>query len=97
MTDAQKKLKPHRQKIDQADRAILRALGSRFQAVLKIGKIKKQLGLPARQKARWQELMRERLRLAKTLGLNPKFVEALYRLIHRESLSMQSRKKKRKS
>ena len=98
-------LKKLRRKIDRADRRLLGALGARFRTVREIGRIKIAQGLPLLQKARWSEVMAERLKIARRLGLREELVEGIYLLIHREALEAQQalaakqgkKKKKRKS
>jgi chorismate mutase len=78
-----------RRKIDQADRILFKALGSRARAVEKIGAIKRDHALPVFQKKRWKEVLRERVKIAKKLGLGEKFSKNLLELIHKESCRVQ--------
>jgi chorismate mutase len=82
-------LKRLRAQVDRADRALMKALGARLQAVEKIGQIKREQGMPVLQKARWVEVMAARLKLARHHGVDGEFVSALYELIHREALRIQ--------
>ena len=86
-----------RARIDQADRDLFRALGSRFETVVKIGELKRAHGLTALQSARWKAVLRQRLAMARKNGLGERFVRHLLALIHAEALRVQkSRRKIRK-
>jgi chorismate mutase len=89
MTHAEKKLKKLRKKIDRADRMLMKALGARLATVERIGRIKIAEGMPLLQKARWSEVMAERLKIAGRVGLEADFTHALYGLIHKEALRIQ--------
>lgn len=82
-------LKKQRGRIDQLDRAFMRALGARFAAVKKIGAIKIAQGLPLLQKTRWAEVMSLRLKTAKKVGMDSEFTQTLFKLIHKEALRIQ--------
>ncbi|NEM99345.1 bifunctional 3-deoxy-7-phosphoheptulonate synthase/chorismate mutase type II [Pontibacter burrus] len=79
-----------RLQIDEADQQILRALARRMQLVEQIGHYKKQNNVQVLQISRWKEIFRSRPDWAKELGMNPAFVAELYRLIHVESIRMQT-------
>jgi chorismate mutase len=96
MTQAEKKLSQLRKQIDRADRQLMKALGVRLATVKKIGHIKIAQGLPLLQKARWNEVMAERLKIAKRVGLAQEFTHALYELIHQEALRIQNKLPKTK-
>jgi chorismate mutase len=87
-------LKALRAKIDQADRALLKALGGRMKTVLKIAQFKKERGIPTVQKGRWKQLMKDRMQLAERLDLNDRFTRDLFNLIHREALRLQRKRRK---
>lgn len=79
-----------RLQIDEADQQILRALARRMELVEQIGHYKKQNNVQVLQISRWKEIFRSRPAWAKELGMNPEFVAELYRLIHVESIRMQT-------
>ena len=79
-----------RLQIDEADQQILRALARRMELVELIGHYKKQNNVQVLQISRWKEIFRSRPAWAKELGMNPEFVAELYRLIHVESIRMQT-------
>jgi chorismate mutase len=89
--DLQTNLKRLRKKIDRADRALFQALSLRTKAVTEIGHLKRRHGLPVLQKARWKEVMRERVKIAKGLGISEAFVKRVLTLIHKESIRIQTR------
>ena len=62
-----------RKKIDAADRALLSALGARFKAVEKVGVLKHAHGLPLYQKARWEEVVEDRVKTARKVSVDEKF------------------------
>jgi chorismate mutase len=88
----QKALKKVRDTIDSADQAILKALGARFKAVEKVGKIKRKYDMPLYQKARWQEVVEDRLNLAQKQKVAEPFTRALLKLIHKEAIRIQKGK-----
>jgi chorismate mutase len=88
-----RELKRLRGKIDQADKALLKAFSARFDAVTKVGKLKKKLNLPVVQKARWKELLSDRVKRAKRLGVSEIFVKKVFGEIHLEAIRIQKRRK----
>src|SRR4051812_35306623 len=80
-----------RKQIDAIDLRLLALLRRRFDVAQDLGRLKGQLHLPARQPARFRQVMESRLQWAKAVALRPEFVRALLHLIHRESLEVQSK------
>lgn len=78
-----------REKIDQADEEILKALAKRMALIPGIAKYKKQNSLLLRQPEREQELLARKKQLAKQLGLSQEFVERIFRAIIEESLRVE--------
>jgi chorismate mutase len=91
--NTEQELKRLRKKIDEADTALIRAFAARFDAVEKIGKLKKELKLQVIQKARWKELLADRLKRAKALGISGAFVREVFKAIHLEAIRIQKRRK----
>ncbi len=87
-----KKLKLLRDQIDSADQAILNALGKRFKAVNQVGVIKRRAKMPLYQKARWDEVVVDRLKKAKKYKVGEGFTRSLLKLIHKEAISIQKKK-----
>jgi chorismate mutase len=93
MAKSDTELKKLRQVIDRADRALIQALGQRLQAVEKIGRIKRRLKLPLYQRARWNEVVEDRVKRGRAKRLDEAFMRKLLALIHRESIRIQKNKK----
>lgn len=89
-----KQLKALRLKIDQTDYVLFKALSKRFKYVQKVGKIKKKFDLPILQKDRWEEIVKDRLKLGKKISISEDFTRNLLKLIHHESIQLQQRKTK---
>ena len=89
----QKALALCRRTIDEADQALFKALGQRFKAVEQVGRIKRKNKMPLYQKARWQEVVENRVKLAKKQKVDTDFTKALLKLIHREAIRIQKGKK----
>lgn len=79
-----------RLKIDAADHDLLGALAQRMALVEQIGAYKKQNNVQVLQLERWREIFRTRADWAAEAGINPAFVEELYKLIHVESIRKQT-------
>jgi chorismate mutase len=97
MDKSQKKLERLRKEIDGLDKNLLQTLRKRFKIVEKISKIKKKLKLPAHQKARWEEMLKERVARGISLKLDKGFTQSLFKLIHKESKRIQGTNRKRKN
>ena len=87
------KLKRLRKKIDSADQKLLKALSQRFAAVERVGKLKKERKMPIVQKARWKELLVDRVKRAKKLGVSESFIRSVFKLIHLEAIRLQRGRK----
>lgn len=79
-----------RAKIDRLDREIISILKERVNVVTDLGKIKQSQGIPSFQPKRFDDLISERIILAKEAKMNTGFIEDLFRKIHFESLRMQN-------
>lgn len=79
-----------RLKIDAADHDLIGALARRMALVEQIGEYKKQNNVQVLQLERWKEIFRTRADWAGEVGINPAFVEELYKLIHVESIRKQT-------
>lgn len=79
-----KNMKHIRNKIDKIDKKILDLLSLRFKTTKEIGKIKKEAGLPMRDKKRESEKIKSLRKLAKQNNLNPDFIEKLFKTIFNE-------------
>jgi chorismate mutase len=79
-----------RLKIDAADHDLIGALARRMALVEQIGEYKKQNNVQVLQLERWKEIFTTRADWATEAGINPAFVEELYKLIHVESIRKQT-------
>lgn len=75
-----------RKKLDSIDTKLLNMLAQRMTIVEEIGKIKKEKGLKALDKKRWEDVLHTRKEIGKRLGLSEKFIENMWNLIHKQSL-----------
>ncbi len=79
-----------RAQIDRLDRELIECLSMRQKIVEKIGQQKKLKNITALQKSRMMELMKERIDLAKKLGLSEEYIEDIFQSIHAESVRLQT-------
>lgn len=79
-----------REEIDQLDEEILLKLSARMKLCEKIGQYKKENNVTILQIRRWEEIIRTRLALGKAMGLETEFIHDLLRLIHQESIHVQT-------
>ncbi len=85
------KLEQLRKQIDIVDNEIIDALASRFKIVNQMGEYKRQNNVTVFQAQRWIQIFQDRPQLAEKMGISKAFVEQLYKLIHDESLGIQTR------
>jgi len=80
-----------REQIDQLDDEIMQKLAARMKISEKIGQYKKENNVTILQVSRWEEIIQTRVSLAKAMGLEPEFTSELLKLIHHESIQIQTR------
>jgi chorismate mutase/prephenate dehydrogenase len=80
-----KEIEALRDKIDGIDEELVSLLAKRQREVARIVSLKRKHGIPVYHPAREEDLISNRLRQAREVGLDPGFVEDLYRLILRQS------------
>lgn len=80
-----------REQIDQLDDEIMSKMAARMKISEKIGQYKKENGVTILQVARWEEIIQTRITLGKAMGLNPEFTNDLLKLIHQESIQIQTK------
>ena len=85
-----------RETIDETDRQIVALLSERQNQVNRIVELKKKHHLPVYHPAREEDLISERRSQARNAGLDPDFVEELFRTVLRRSRMEQSGKMSRK-
>jgi chorismate mutase len=84
------KLELLRGRIDAIDHEIMEVLAQRMGIVKQIGQYKKENKVTALQINRWAQIMEDRSRLAEKLDLDDAFVQAIFQLIHEDSVRQQS-------
>jgi chorismate mutase len=81
----------HRDQVDAEDHRILAALARRMTSAQEIGRLKKRAKMEAFQPGRWEQVLRDRLQVAKRLGLDEEFARRLFHVLHEESIRLQSK------
>ena len=76
--------------MDEVDDRLWDVYLERLAVSREIGELKQQLGMPALQPGRWNEVMERRLEWAKANGLDTDNIRTILDAIHRESLSQQA-------
>ena len=79
-----------RDRIDHLDHDLLDLLAKRMRVVEEIGEYKRANNVATLQVSRWSALLEDRLARAVELGLAPGYAQAIYEIIHRESVRRQS-------
>ncbi|MCW5909995.1 MAG: bifunctional 3-deoxy-7-phosphoheptulonate synthase/chorismate mutase type II [Cyclobacteriaceae bacterium] len=80
-----------REQIDQLDDEIMQKLSQRMKISEKIGHYKKENNVTILQVSRWEEIVQTRIALCKAMGLNEEFTNDLLKLIHHESIQVQTK------
>ena len=84
-------LKYLREKIDTIDEGIVSVLKNRKQFVEEIAKIKLKHNVTIFQLERWFQILNSRQQQATEIGLDPKMISDIYKLIHKYSILTQSK------
>lgn len=79
-----------REQIDHMDQIMIETLAARMRLVEKIGDYKKENNVTVFQLERWNEIMKTRPEWGKNAHLAGEFIRELYRLIHDESIRIQT-------
>ena len=61
-----------------------------MQLVRNVGKFKKKHNMKPLAESRWEQVLRSKIKAAKSLHLNQKTIVEFYNLIHKESLKIES-------
>ncbi|MFP4193509.1 MAG: bifunctional chorismate mutase/prephenate dehydrogenase [Desulfosalsimonas sp.] len=93
----EKEIEALRKKIDEADEKIVSLLARRMEIVSRIVDIKKKHHLPVYHPAREEDLISVRRRQGRQAGLEPNFVEEIYRTVLRRSRVEQTGQMREKS
>ncbi len=80
-----------REQIDQLDDEIMSKMASRMKISEKIGQYKKENNVTILQVNRWEEIIKTRVSLGKAMGMDEGFTRDLLRLIHHESIQVQTK------
>lgn len=80
-----------REQIDQLDDEIMQKMSARMKISEKIGQYKKENNVTILQVSRWEEIIQTRVSLGKAMGLDEQFMSDLLKLIHHESIQVQTR------
>ena len=87
----QAELETYREQIDEADQALLDALGKRMKIAASIGKIKKDNNVAVLQNKRWSEILQAMKSEGQQRGLSEDFISRVFKSIHQESINHQER------
>lgn len=79
-----------REQIDHLDDEIMQKLSQRMKISEKIGQYKKENNVTILQVNRWEEIIQTRIALCKAMGLSEEFTAELLKLIHNESIQIQT-------
>ncbi len=80
-----------REQIDQLDDEIMQKLAARMKISEKIGQYKKENNVTILQVSRWEEIIKTRVELCRAMGLSDEFTTDLLKLIHHESIQVQTK------
>jgi len=80
-----------REQIDHLDDEIMQKMASRMKISEKIGVYKKENNVTILQVGRWEEIIQTRVSLGKAMGLDEGFTRDLLRLVHHESIQVQTK------
>lgn len=80
-----------RDQIDHLDDEIMQKLSQRMKISEKIGQYKKENNVTILQVNRWEEIIQTRIALCKAMGLSEEFTTELLKLIHNESIQIQTK------
>lgn len=80
-----------REQIDALDDEIMNKLAARMKISEKIGQYKKENNVTILQVSRWEEIINTRIALGLAMGLNDEFTREFLKLVHNESIQVQTR------
>ncbi|HWY80041.1 MAG TPA: chorismate mutase [Candidatus Sulfotelmatobacter sp.] len=84
-----KTLENLRKEIDILDEELLNILAKRMDIVYKVGKLKKEQGIPPLDKTRWQQIVDRIIETAKKKNIPETSVKIIYEEIHKAALSLE--------
>jgi chorismate mutase len=80
-----------REQIDQLDDEIMQKLSARMKISEKIGQYKKENNVTILQVNRWEEIVATRIAMGIAMGMNEEFTRDMLKLIHNESIQIQTK------
>ncbi|NDK09088.1 hypothetical protein EOM39_07680 [Candidatus Gracilibacteria bacterium] len=78
-----------RTEIDEIDKKLIDNLSMRFMLAQKIGKYKDEHNMPPFQPERWQQVIKSRKSYGLEKGIEERFIEEMWDVIHKYSLEME--------
>ena len=78
-----------RKQIDDLDNELLEVLNKRMRVSCEIGRYKKEHCMPVLQAGRYDDLMSNRVKIAREMGMSPEFMRKILSAIHEESVRRQ--------
>lgn len=84
-------LEDFRKSIDLIDDSLINLLAERLRVVEKVGRYKKEKGLPPLDAARFQKVLTTKMEKAQALGLNPELVKEVWNTIHKYALELENK------
>lgn len=88
--DEQDQLTQLRTEIDKLDEELIRIMAQRMDIIKEIGAYKIEQEITVFQLKRWTDILNQRMLLAKDQGINPAFTSKVLKLIHQESIRIQT-------
>lgn len=88
--EAMSALDDYRQEIDALDDGIMQQLARRMELSRKIGAYKRENNLMVLQLSRWEEILHNRVAMAKAMGVGEGFMKKFLELVHEESINLQA-------
>lgn len=83
-------LKILRDQINKIDQQIITLIYNRLKLTKSVGNLKQKYNIPVFQSNRWNEILKSIKKESSNLGLQEKFIEKLFQLIHIESINIQN-------
>lgn len=87
----QQRLRELRAEIDSLDATLLTTMARRMTVSRTIGDLKRANNLTVLQRSRWEQVLNHARAEAERLGLSAKLAEAVFKLLHQESIDIQQK------
>jgi chorismate mutase len=79
-----------REQIDKLDDKLIHIFEKRMKVVEEIGRHKKESNITILQSQRWDDIVKNRIRLGSRMGLSEEFILKVFQAIHQESINKQT-------